>query len=84
MSNSPAGTEVREGGGRGGAAGARAETPLQPVERTMVEQIHTLQPVEETVVEQVFPCNLWIGTRQCRRVFPEGTAACGEPMLEQV
>ena len=68
--NSPADTEVREGGGRGGAPGASTEIPLQPVGRTMVEQ--------------VFHCSLWTGPHQCRQIFPEGTIACGEPMLEQI
>ncbi|PKU46219.1 hypothetical protein llap_3443 [Limosa lapponica baueri] len=43
---------VKEGGG-GGAPGARAEIPLQPVEKTMVKQALPLQPVEDTMPEQV-------------------------------
>ena len=31
--NNPTSTKLREGGGGGGAPGARAETPLQPLER---------------------------------------------------
>jgi len=43
--NSPADTKVNEKGERGGAAGTRAENPLQLM--------------EETMVEQVFSCSLW-------------------------
>ncbi|GAB0190694.1 acid sphingomyelinase-like phosphodiesterase 3b [Grus japonensis] len=42
--NSPADTQVSEGGG--GAPGARAEIPLQPLEKTMVKQAVPLQPME--------------------------------------
>ena len=46
MGNSPADTKVREEGGGGGAPGARAEIPLQPVVKTMVRQAVPLQPTE--------------------------------------
>ena len=39
---SPADTKVKEGGG-GGAPGARAEIPLQPVVKTLVRQAVALQ-----------------------------------------
>ena len=39
-------TKVREEGGGGGAPGARAEIPLQPVVKTMVRQAVPLQPME--------------------------------------
>ena len=44
---------VREEGGGGGAPGTVAETPLQPMERTTVEQIFTLQLVKEPTLGQV-------------------------------
>jgi len=36
--NSSVSMEVREGGGRGGAPGAREEIPLHLLEKTMVDQ----------------------------------------------
>ncbi|GAB0181411.1 hypothetical protein GRJ2_000606400 [Grus japonensis] len=64
--NNSADTKASEEGGGGGAPGARAEIPLQPLEKTMVRQavplqpmkvhgradIH-LQPMEDPVLEQV-------------------------------
>ncbi|GAB0186167.1 mitochondrial enolase superfamily member 1 [Grus japonensis] len=44
--NNSAGTKVSEEGGGGGAPGAGAEIPLQPVEKTMVRQAVPLQPIE--------------------------------------
>jgi len=41
-----------EGGGRD-ALGARAEIPLQPVEKTMEKKIVPLQPMEDPMLEQV-------------------------------
>ncbi|GAB0202797.1 epimerase family protein SDR39U1 [Grus japonensis] len=40
-------TKVSADGGAGGAPGAGAEIPLQPVVKTMVKQAVPLQPVEE-------------------------------------
>ncbi|GAB0188514.1 acid sphingomyelinase-like phosphodiesterase 3b [Grus japonensis] len=45
--NSSADTKVSAEGGAGGAPGARAEIPLQPVEKTMMSQAVPLQPMEE-------------------------------------
>ncbi|GAB0180870.1 hypothetical protein GRJ2_000552300 [Grus japonensis] len=45
--NNSADTKVSEEGGRGGAAGARAEIPLQFMEKTMVRQAVPLQPMED-------------------------------------
>ncbi|GAB0195076.1 F-box only protein 31 [Grus japonensis] len=39
-------TQVSEEGGGGGAPGARADIPLQPMEKTMVRQAVYLQPME--------------------------------------
>ena len=64
--NSPADPQVSAEGGGGGAPGARAEIPLQPMGKTMVRQavplqprevhggadIH-LQPMEDPMLEQV-------------------------------
>jgi len=44
--NNSADAKVSAEGGRGGATGARAEVPLQPVEGTMVRQAVPLQPME--------------------------------------
>ncbi|KAM9591242.1 uncharacterized protein ACIBXB_006115 [Morphnus guianensis] len=44
--NNPADTKVSEEGGGGGAPGAEAEIPLQPVVKTMVRQVVPLQPME--------------------------------------
>ena len=44
--NNPADTKVSEEGGGGGAPGAGAEIPLQPVVKTMVRQVVPLQPRE--------------------------------------
>ena len=44
--NNSADTKVREEGGGGGAPGAGAEIPLQPVVKTMVRQAVPLQPME--------------------------------------
>ena len=82
MRNSSADTKVSEEGGGGGAPGARAEIPLQPVVKTMVRQavplqamevndgadVH-LQPMEDPTLEQV-------DARQ--RLWP-----CGKPVPEQ-
>ena len=51
-SNNSADTKVREEGGGGGAPGARAEIPLQPMEVNGGADIH-LQPVEDPTPEQV-------------------------------
>ncbi|GAB0175956.1 epimerase family protein SDR39U1 [Grus japonensis] len=40
-------TKVSADGGAGGAPGAGAEIPLQPVVKTMVKQAVPLQPMEE-------------------------------------
>ncbi|GAB0185306.1 junction-mediating and -regulatory protein-like [Grus japonensis] len=40
-------TKVSAEGGAGGAPGAGAEIPLQPMEKTMVKQAVPLQPMEE-------------------------------------
>ncbi|GAB0178064.1 epimerase family protein SDR39U1 [Grus japonensis] len=40
-------TKVSEEGGGGGAPGAGAEIPLQPLVKTMVRQAVPLQPMEE-------------------------------------
>ncbi|GAB0181647.1 junction-mediating and -regulatory protein-like [Grus japonensis] len=45
--NSPADTKISAEGGAGGAPGARAEIPLQPLEKTMVRQVVPLQPTED-------------------------------------
>ena len=44
--NNSADTKVSEEGGGGGAPGATAEIPLQPVVKTMVRQAVPLQPME--------------------------------------
>ncbi|GAB0186125.1 mitochondrial enolase superfamily member 1 [Grus japonensis] len=44
--NNSADTKVSEEGGGGGAPGAGAEIPLQPMEKTMVKQAVPLQPME--------------------------------------
>ena len=51
--NNSADTEVGEEGGGGGAPGAGAEIPLQPVVKTMVRQAGPLQPMEDPMPEQV-------------------------------
>ncbi|GAB0193217.1 epimerase family protein SDR39U1 [Grus japonensis] len=45
--NNSADTKVSTEGGAGGAPGAGAEIPLQPVEKTMVRQAVPLQPMED-------------------------------------
>ena len=45
--NNSADTKVSEEGGGGGAPGARAEIPLQPVVQTMVMQVVSLRPMED-------------------------------------
>ncbi|GAB0207243.1 EH domain-containing protein 4 [Grus japonensis] len=45
--NNSADTKVSAEGGGGGAPGARAEIPLQPVVKTMVKQAVPLQPMED-------------------------------------
>ncbi|GAB0178358.1 zinc finger and BTB domain-containing protein 5 [Grus japonensis] len=45
--NNSADTKVSEEGGGEGAPGARAEIPLQPMEKTMVRQAVTQQPMED-------------------------------------
>ncbi|KAK4810953.1 hypothetical protein QYF61_013361 [Mycteria americana] len=44
--NNSADTKVNEEGGGGGAPGAGAEIPLQPMVKTMVRQVVPLQPME--------------------------------------
>lgn len=41
-----------EGEGRIGVPDAKAEIPLQHVERAMLEEVFTLQPMEDPTVEQ--------------------------------
>ncbi|GAB0182854.1 acid sphingomyelinase-like phosphodiesterase 3b [Grus japonensis] len=53
--NNSADTKVSEGGGGGGAPGARAEIPLQPVEKTMVRQAVPLQPMEDNDGTEIPP-----------------------------
>ncbi|GAB0187378.1 hypothetical protein GRJ2_001203100 [Grus japonensis] len=45
--NNSADTKVSADGGGGGAPGAGAEIPLQPLEKTMVRQAVPLQPMED-------------------------------------
>ena len=45
--NNSADTQVSEEGGAGGAPGAGAEIPLQPMEKTMVRQAVPPQPMED-------------------------------------
>ena len=52
MRNSPTDIQVSEGRG-GDAPGAKAEIPLQPMEKTMVRQAVPLQPMEDPTLEQV-------------------------------
>ena len=51
--NNSADPKVSEEGGRGGAPGAGAEIPLQPLEKTMVRQAVPLQLMEDPTSEQV-------------------------------
>ncbi|XP_076192179.1 uncharacterized protein LOC143159361 isoform X1 [Aptenodytes patagonicus] len=51
--NSSMNTKVREEGGGEGAPGTRADTPLQPVEKTTLEQISTPRPGEEPTPERL-------------------------------
>ena len=51
--NNSADTKVSEEGGGGGAPGAGAEIPLQPVVKTMVMQVAAMQPMEDPMLEQV-------------------------------
>ena len=46
---SPADTKISEEGGGGVAPGAKAEVPLQLMERTMVDQAVPLQPKEDYI-----------------------------------
>ena len=46
-SHNSADTKVSEEEGKGGAPGAGAEIPLQPVVKTMVMQVVLLQPMED-------------------------------------
>ena len=73
--NNSADTEVSEEGGAGGAPGAEAEIPLQPVRKTMVRQDVPLQPTWKSTVDQISTCCLW--KTQCQRKWmcPEG--GCG-------
>jgi len=56
--NNPADTRVSEEGERADATGARAETPLQPMMKTMVRQAVSCSPWKSTV-EQIFTCSPW-------------------------
>lgn len=51
MRNSPVHTEVREGGEGGGAPGAEAEIPGQPMVGTMITQI-PLQPLDVPMLDK--------------------------------
>lgn len=44
-------TKVRKAGRGGGATGTRADSPLQPVEQTTLEQISTACPEQEPTTE---------------------------------
>lgn len=53
MRNGSMNTKVRKEGGERGALSTRAGIPLQPVEKTMLEQISTLWPEDEPTLEQL-------------------------------
>ncbi|KAK4817094.1 hypothetical protein QYF61_027925 [Mycteria americana] len=62
--NNSADTQISEEGGGGGAPGAGAEIPLQPVVKTMHMEVHGgedihLQPVVKTMVRQAVPSSTW-------------------------
>ena len=73
--NNPADTKVSAEGGRGGAPGAAAEIPLQPMEQPMVRQAVSLQPWRPKV-EQI-PTHSLGRTPHQSREMPRG--AC-DPM----
>ena len=81
--NSPADTKVSEEGGGGGAPGDGAESPLQPMEKTMVEQVVPLQSMEDHggtdihTADQQGP-HAGTGGHALKKA-----AANGEPMQEQ-
>jgi len=81
--NNSADTKARERRRGGGAPGARAEIPLQPVEKTMVRQAVTLQSMEVHGGADLHlqPVE---GTPRQRRWMPEGSCdSVGRPALEQ-
>jgi len=51
--NNSADTSEGGEGAQRSAPGARAEVPLQPVEKTVVRQAVPLQPVEDPMLDQV-------------------------------
>jgi len=78
--NNCADTKVSEGG----APGAGAEIPLQPLDKTMASQAVTLQPME-VHVEQTSTCSLWREDPTPEQVDAQMRLwPCGESALEQV
>ncbi|GAB0186109.1 hypothetical protein GRJ2_001076200 [Grus japonensis] len=72
-------TKVNAEGGAGGAPSARAEIPLQPMEKTMVEQISTFSPWRTPhrsrwrhLKEAVTPWEAHAGTSSWQDLWPHG------------
>lgn len=58
--------------------------PLQPMERTRVKQVVPATHREYHTKADKPHCSLCRTPCRSRWMFPEGTVACGEPMLEQI
>ncbi|GAB0207812.1 epimerase family protein SDR39U1 [Grus japonensis] len=75
--NNSADTKVSEEGRGGGAPGARAEIPLQSMEKTMVRQAILLQPIEDDGGADIHlqsvedPTLEWAGTPSTRLGCPK-------------
>ena len=80
--NTSADTKVSEEGGGGGAPGAGAEIPLQPMVKTMVKQAVPLQPMEVHGGADIYLQSMEDPTLEQvdaqRRLWPRG-----KPALEQ-
>lgn len=83
MTNSPVDTQVSEGG-RGGASGARAETPLQPLETPWWSRYFPAALGEGHAGADIHNAALQRTPCQSRWLFPEGPVAYGEARLEQI
>jgi len=76
-------TKMRDERRGGGAPGARAEIHPQLVEMTVMEQVVPLQPMEDHAKQISTPQFMEDPILEQVNIFPEGTAAHGEPTLVQ-
>ena len=84
MKSSPTDTKFGEEDGGGGAPGAGAEIPLQPMEKTMVKQVASLDMEDYTGADVHATCTTEDYTAPVEDPMPGAVACAEEPTQEQV